>query len=485
MAEHLRELTDLGAPWGECPYVDPAAVRRRVDAALGDSRERERGSRRAPRLVAALAVAAAALTGAALAFWPGIWELIQSHLGPKAPYATEVLASCEDLGITVEARSALTDGRMTRLYFTVQDPSGVFFLEDTDSDLTMDLLLEDEPLWGSGGRSWERLSYDRETQTGLYVCSHSVDFTYGEEDAPIQPGTQPTHAKLTMSYYVPGYRRLRERFHGPMPFGEADLPMDTLESTTENGVAVLLPDQNPQSAAEDSSEIYISSMGFASDGRYHIRFHAEPDLVQVYSPDAGADLLWVEYDLFDRDAPNQPPKTLDGVGTCVDGGWDFCLDELTRESYDLLGAVRVNSRYSTAGGYVRGSWALTVPVTPVEECRAAKPAQTLILSNTKDSPPPSGRNDEAQVDGVSVSPLSVVVDFVTPAGHDYPCSITGEETDCAVTLKDGGVVKPAYYSERWAYRKGWIMWEFPEPIDPMEVVSVRLNGHEISFGAVP
>lgn len=162
---------------------------------------------------------------------------------------------------------------------------------------------------------------------------------------------------------------------------------------------------------------------------------------------------------------------------------DYRLSELTWETYDLLRLVSADSRYSVSSGYVTGNWELTVPVSPVEGCRTAKPAETLILSRTKDSPPPSGRNDEAQVDGVSVSPLSVVVDFVTPADHEYPCSINGEETACSVTLSDGTTVEPAYYSESWAYRKGWVMWEFPEPIDPEQVTAVTLNGSEISFPA--
>lgn len=439
--------------------------------------------RRVLRIVLIAAAAAALLVTAALALSPTFRDIILSSLGFRAPYATDVLGSCEDQGITIEAQSALTDGCVTRLYFTVQDPSGVFFQEDTDNDLTVDLLLGDEPLWGSGGRSLERLSYDEETQTGLYVCSRNVGFTYGEEDDPIQPGTQPTQAKITMSYYVPGYRRFRGRFNGPMPFGEADLPINALESTMENGVVVLLPGQNPQPIDEDSPEIYISSTGFASDGCYHIRFHAEPGLVQVYDPDPNGELLWVRYDLFDRDVPNQQPETLAAVGTPVADGWDYCLPELTRETYDLLGTIAADSRYSVSGGYVWGSWELTVPISPVEECRIAKPEETLILSRTKDSPPPSGRNDEAQVDGVSVSPLSVVADFVTPADHEYPCSINGEETACCVTLSDGTTVEAIYYSDSWDYRKGWIMWEFPERIDPSQVVSVALNGNEITFPA--
>lgn len=458
--------------------VDPAFL----EEAEGKAPSAKRWSR-GMRWAVATAVCAALTVGGALAFSPTFRDIILSSLGFRAPYATEVLTSCEDRGITIEAQSALTDGRVTRLYFTVQDPTGVFFLEDTDHDLAMDFLLGDEQLWGSGGKGVERLSYDEETHTGLYVYSRNVGFTYGEEDIPTQPGTQPTHVKLTMSYYLPGYRQLSERFSGPMPFGEADLPIDTLESTTENGAVVLLPDQNPQPIDEDNPEIYISSMGFASDGCYHIRFHTEPDLIQVYGHDPNGELLRVKYDIFDRDAPDQPPETLTAVGTPVADGWDYRLSELTWETYDLLRLVSADSCYSVSSGYVTGNWELTVPVSPVEGCRTAKPAETLILSRTKDSPPPSGRNDEAQVDGVSVSPLSVVVDFVTPADHEYPCSINGEETACSVTLSDGTTVEPAYYSESWAYRKGWVMWEFPEPIDPEQVTAVTLNGSEISFPA--
>jgi len=140
------------------------------------------------------------------------------------------------------------------------------------------------------------------------------------------------------------------------------------------------------------------------------------------------------------------------------------------------------ARYSVSGGYVTGDWDLAVPLSPVEP-RTAEPGQTLILSATKDSPPPSGEDHEAQVASVSVSALGVAVDFVRPEGYPLCPDVNGRETACAVTLADGTVLEPAYLAEDWGGGNGWVMWEFDEPMDPMEVVCVTLNGNEVPFPA--
>lgn len=479
MTRHLDELTSAGTPWGKCPEVEAEAVLRRVEDSLNAFPE----GRRPPmtkikrlRFPLVLAAALALLTVTALAFVSSLRELIAASLGPRAPYATEVLGSCEDMGVTIEARSALTDGRVVRLYFTVQDPSGVFFLEDTDNDLFVEPITETGE-GSNGGTGLERLSYDPETQTGLYVYSRGL---YPDVVGPI------TEARLTMTEYLPGSRWAGLSLDGPnfASDNRGNVPAEPLESATENGAVVLLPDQNPQSLGEDCPEVSISSMGFASDGYYHIRLHQEPGITQAYSWVFNTEPFQILYLWGDPANPEddcQQYDERDGLTvTPVSDGWDYRLSYVTPETLEGLRLLYIQSHYSVSGGYITGNWEMTVPVEQVE-ARTTQPAETLILSRTKDSPPPSGRNDEAQVAAVSVSPLSVAVDFVTPEGHEYPASINGEETACAVTLKDGTVLEPAYYSETWGGRKGWVMWEFDRPVDPEQVVSVTLNGNEVLF----
>ncbi len=360
----------------------------------------------------------------------------------------------------------------------------MFFLEDTYNFLTVDFLVDGEKVPGNWrydcrGKPLERLSFDPETQTALYLFRAGI-VPHSTGESPV-----PTHARISMDQYLPGLRRGNAAYSGPSFADQQQdkpiAPTDILESTQENGVTVLLPEQNPQPIAENCPEVYISSMGFASDGYYHVRLHQEPNLTQTRSADAGSgDPFGVLYLLRDENGKPQQYDWDATVSTPVSDGWDYCLTALTQESFERVYLLSVDASYSVSGGYVTGDWSLTVPVSPVEY-RTARPEETLILARTKDSPPPNGRV-EAQVAAVSVSTLSVTADFVPPERYHRRTGVEGEETACTVTLADGTVLSPAYLAQHWS-GNGWVMWEFAEPIDPSQVVSVALNGNEIPFPA--
>ncbi len=456
---------------------------READPNLASAKSRKH---RPLRIVLIAAAVAALLVTAAMALSPSFRDMILTSLGFRAPYATEVLGSCEDQGITIEAKNALADGRAAFLYFTVHDPTGVFFLEDTLNSLHVDFLVDREKAPGSwrydcAGEPLERLSYDPETQTALYLFRAGIVPLSTVAESPV-----PTHARIFMDWYLPGSRRGYVTYYGPGFNREVEnsplVPTDTLESTEENGVTVLLPEQNPQLIDESCPEVYISSMGFASDGYYHVRLHQEPNVTQTKRDDTNFhDPFGVIYLLRDENGNPQQYDWDATVSTPVSDGWDYCLTALTRESFERVYSLCVDTAYSVSGGYVTGEWSLTVPVSPVEY-RTAQPEGTLILSATKDSPPPSGGDYEAQVAAVSVSTLSVTADFVPPERYHRRTSVEGEETACTVTLADGTVLSPVYLAQHWSGH-GWVMWEFAEPIDPSEVVSVALNGNEIPFPA--
>ncbi len=463
--------------------IDPALIQAH-DPALAEKSAKPR--KHSPLRVALIAAAVAALlVTAAMAFSPSFRDMILTSLGFRAPYATEALGSCEDQGVTIEAQKALADGRVSFLYFTVHDPTGVFFLEDTFNSLHVDFLVDGEEVPGSwrydcAGEPLERLSYDPETQTALYLFRAGI-VPHSTGESPV-----PTHAQIFMDWYLPGSRRGYVTYCGPGFNREVEnsplVPTDTLESVEENGVTVLLPDQNPQPIDESCPEVYISSMGFASDGYYHVRLHQDPNVTQTKRDDTNFhDPFGVIYLLRDENGNPQQYDWDATVSTPVSDGWDYCLTALTRESFERVYSLCVDTAYSVSGGYVTGEWSLTVPVSPVEY-RTAKPEQTLILSATKDSPPPNGWV-EAQVAAVSVSTLSVTADFVPPERYHRRTGVEGEETACAVTLADGTVLSPAYLAQHWSGGNGWVMWEFAEPIDPSQVVSVALNGNEIPFPA--
>lgn len=455
------------------------------DPALAENAAKPRKHR--PLRIALIAAAVAALlVTAAMAISPSFRDMILTSLGFRAPYATEALGSCEDRGVTIEAQKALADGRASFLYFTVHDPTGVFFLEDTYNFLTVDFLVDGEKVPGNWrfdcrGEPLERLSYDPETQTALYLFRAGI-VTHSTEESPV-----PTHARISMDRYLPGKRLGNATYHGPSSISKRQdkliAPTEVLESTQENGATVLLPEQNPQPIDEHRPEVYISSMGFASDGYYHVRLHQDPNVTQAWNDDADFhEPFGVLYLLQSEDGKTAHQYNRDDmVSTPVSDGWDYCLTSLTQENFERVLLLSVDTYYSVSGGYVTGDWSLTVPVSPVEH-RTAKPEQTLILSETKDSPPPSGISHEAQVAAVSVSTLSVTADFVRPENYNLCADVRGQETACAVTLADGTVLSPTYLAQGWS-GNGWVMWEFAEPIDPSEVVSVALNGNEIPFPA--
>ncbi len=464
--------------------IDDALIQSH-DPALAEKPATSR-KRRPLRIALIAAAVAALLVTAAMAISPSFRDMILTSLGFRAPYATEALGSCEDQGITIEAQKALADGRASFLYFTVHDPTGVFFLEDTQNRLEVDFLIDGEEIpgnWGQDctGEPLERLSYDPETQTALYLFRAGIVPLSTVVESPV-----PTHARISMEQYLPGQRSGDVNYHGPSSISEGEdrltAPTEVLESTQENGATVLLPEQNPQPIGESCPEVYISSMGFASDGYYHVRWHQDPNVTQAQSCDGSfcAPFL-VAYLMRDENGNPQQRDWDETVITPVSDGWDYCLTALTQESFDHMLLIAFSARYSVSGGWVMGDWSLTVPVSPVEH-RTAKPEQTLILSATKDSPPPSGRDYEAQVAAVSVSTLSVTADFVCPEGYHRRASIEGEETACAVTFADGTVLSPTYLAQHWSGH-GWVMWEFAEPVDPSQVVSVTLNGNEIAFPA--
>ena len=62
---------------------------------------------------------------------------------------------------------------------------------------------------------------------------------------------------------------------------------------------------------------------------------------------------------------------------------------------------------------------------------------------------------------------------------ENPCQVNGTELELSVTFSDGTVLTPACSAEVWSQRVGWIAWEFEQPIDPEDAVSVTLNGRTI------
>ena len=456
MFEHeYRNRFDSVAPSPEL-VADTKAKMRSVLA--GEQKPRRHLTRRGLTALAAAAV----LTVTALAAAPAVWQAIQNDLGNRAPYAAQVLGSCEDQGIRLEVQAALADTRVTRLYFTLQDLTGNRLDADTTSDLILSQETDGQFCRGNGGKGLEVLSYDPEQHLATLVYSR------GTADLADSP---PTQLRLDATYFIPGHRQAE------LTLDRDALPTETLESTvTDAGTTVLLPDQNPMAWGEDG-DVSISSIGFAADGFFHIRF-AQGENVSP-TTDGGCPFR-VDYCLYDPENPDRwPEQSVDDIiCTAVEGGWDFCLPSLTPDTLKYLDLLHLTADYSTAGGRIEGNWEVTVPVE-VLDLRTAAPTEPLVLPYTQSGKQPYERAHDAQLDQLTVSPLSICADFATPEGQKEPCMLNGTELSLTVALADGTVLAPAYYDEVWSQRAGWVMWEFEEPIDPEQVVSVALNGETI------
>ena len=93
-----------------------AAVLARIEAGEEEAAPVMPGGRhRGLRRGAAAALVCTALLLTALAAGPGIWSLIQEHLGPRAPYATGAAGAVRDQGIEFGAAAALADRNTVRV----------------------------------------------------------------------------------------------------------------------------------------------------------------------------------------------------------------------------------------------------------------------------------------------------------------------------------------------------------------------------------
>lgn len=250
--ERLWKDMELSGP---CPEINPAHIRRRVNAALNaDPSERSIYMRQKIRMAAVMAAAAIALTGTALAVGTN-WDALMEHMGLFAPYVQTVDGvSATDQGLKVSVVAALSDESGTRAYVAV-------------TDLTGDRLGENLVYNGRLGSSC--ISYDQSTRTALLEMPMMTNRDFNEDGS----------LTLTFASFQPGFRELTGI---PFPaaalstaarssrlFTDGELTKKTVNWGTE--ARALLPDQNPVKL-EGTDLIWISSSGFDGNGVFHILY---------------------------------------------------------------------------------------------------------------------------------------------------------------------------------------------------------------------
>lgn len=325
-----------------------ADVGARLDRALSQVRftpEMERAVRRrmeAPprcsafkRAIVAVAVCAALLT-AALAAGPAIWEAIQAHLGSRAAYATRPQVTVADQGFELRVAAALADRNVVRVYLTLRDLEGDRLCQGAELGLSANAQgaeLDGEIIPGvTGGMA----AYDPESGTLLFSR------TFYRQ-------TQAETLRLSAREIVPGHQGFFVDFNMER-LAEA-VPDGLLESAVgEDGKQYLLPEQNrmemdwercPLPEGEEPG-IWISSMGYAEDGRLHVRFQWREDvtLLQLQRP---------TFDIYEMECMAVFPN---GVDYAFPAGCPAWEDLLNNQIFFF------NGDYSTQGGAVTGSWVL-------------------------------------------------------------------------------------------------------------------------------
>lgn len=212
---------------------------------------------------------------------------------------------------------------------------------------------------------------------------------------------------------------------------------------------------------EGTGDVTISSMGFASDGRFHVRV--------AYAPGIGHGDLDMGYFLA-RVYPRDERRTAEEkywratVITQVEGGLDVLFPLIKAGEGAELGEVYFYGGYERPGVDIAGPWSIDFPLEHY-------PSTVLEWTGTL-----AGR----RVDHVTVSPLTVTMDSDDTGGFS-----TAELT---VVLKDGTEVPAACGPGRYANLgegagvevwDAYNTWELERPVEVEEIDHLLLLGEHI------
>lgn len=424
------------------------------------------------RRTAAVALVCILLTvTATAAAIPAIWEALMGHLGVFAPYSQTVRgASCQDQGIKVQVLSALADDLEGRFFLSVQDVEG----DRLNEHLTLDGRLENgEAVPDKKDNSvgvfsfndrFEVVSYDAESKTALF----SIDILYFEEAQPTRNARLSLSSMTTRNGTIKKYAPLASIPGGvlkSLPVGETDQtifsPSDFTGFTYTDAVlpreqVVLAPEQNPM-PLEGTDDMWISSMGFASDGCFHIRL----GFVDGISVVDGLKYPWFHATLELNETDED--KCMTYRETVVPGGIDILFPLFHAEDLALLqnGSVYIYGDYTRPGTKIEGDWEIDFQVEYFP---------SAVLDWTGEL---AGR----QVTRVTLSPLSVTMN-----SNDWGRFST---STLYAVKRDGSTVaaKPGtctYHNIAAGTGKAvwdaYNTWKFEGPVDPEELAGLSLMG---------
>lgn len=432
------------------------------------------------RKAAAVILACAVLTvTAAAAAVPAAWEVLMKQLGAFAPYAQNIQgAVCQDQGIKVQMLSALSDDLEARFYFSVQDVEG----DRLNEQLTLNGSLENGTKKESGleeepkitisvgdirTKYFKLISYDPETKTALF--SASINYWNDKE-----PGrdvrlslTGMTTEEGTM-YAGVSCAAVTEQTLDSLPMGEQDkiifritdiANLGYTEAILPSQQVVLAPEQNPM-PLEGTQDMWVSSIGFASDGCFHVRLGLADGVLPAGSEDPEGTFF----------------SELSQLGGEIDKKWYVFQSVLVPNGLDILFPLvkaedleqlrnheaRFYGCYMRPGTAIEGSW-------DIEFQLEHHPSAVLDWTGEL-----AGR----QVDQVTLSPLSVTMNSNDSGGFHNATLYAVREDGSTVAAEPS----TSNYSNTGGLELVWNTfntWKFVEPVDLEKVVSLSLMGETI------
>lgn len=419
---------------------------------------------------AAVLVCAALMVTAAAAAAPAVWERLLSRLGAFAPYAQIVEGTeCRDQGIRLQVLSALSDDLETRVYLSVRDVEG----DRLDECLTLKgrlttgekRELEETPelsVSSVGTGQFKLLSYDSESKTALF----SASVFYGDRARPgreaqlaiTEMGTRAGEGDWTASCASVAGEALETLPAGEesqVIFKPGDLVgYEHLDAALPSRAVVLAPEQNP-APLEGTRDMWVSSMGFAGDGCFHIRLGLKegvrPEEHGFFSPLGAEDEKLYIYQQ-----------------TLVEGGMDIVYPLLHPEDLELIRGceARFYGPYTRPGTKIEGSWAADFQLE-------YHPSRTLDWTGEL-----AGR----QVRQVRLSPLSVTM-HSDDSGGFHTAVLYAVRRDGSTVAAEPGTGRYCNVSEAgepvW---EAFNTWKFEEPVDLEEVTALTLKGETIPVG---
>lgn len=445
----------------EMDALEPSrAAMDRLEALTKGEAEVKQVRRFGRRAVVALTLCAA-LAVSALAAGTGIWQSISARQGPFSQIAQTIHgALCTDQGIEVQVLSALADDVRGQVYFTVRDVTG----DRLDRQLTLKATADSD----IGG---ELVEYDPESRTALFVAHlnyydpqihGAVGIITGRKKqcgGTIRlalDGMTTRNGQLEASASCAG---VTDQLLDSLPLSDQDRVVLHIEESGHTRAilpdrqVVLAPGQTPM-AMEGTEDVTISSMGFASDGRFHVRV--------AYASGITHDDVSMGYFLSriypkDDSQAGQEKYWLPMVITQVDGGLDVMFPLIQAGEANELDEVYFYGCYTRPGVVIPGTWDISFEMT-------YHPSTTLAWTGEL-----AGR----QVTRVTVSPMTVTMDSNDTGGFssDTLYAILKDGTSVAAQPSVGQYVNVGQDVE---VMRAYNTWEFEQPVEVSQIHHLTL-----------